>query len=101
MWVDILGLTARRAHASVLTNNTQKLRACANRSWSTAGSPLPTEANPGFSDEPAQHDDHLGGGDPQGDDAPPAFGAPHQLLVGVVPRVGAFHHPTFPDLHMS
>src|SRR5215211_3333514 len=53
------------------------LRACANRSWSTLGSSLPTVVDPGFSDESPHDDDHLGEGDPEVDDRPPAFGAPH------------------------
>src|ERR671911_173367 len=55
---------------------------------------LPAVASPGFPDQPAYYDDHVGERDPEVVDLILPLGAPHQLLVGVVPRgVGSFHHP--------
>src|SRR5918995_5538179 len=55
---------------------------------------LPAVAAPGLPDQPAHYDDHVGVRDPEVDDLILPLGAPHQLLVGVVPRrVGSFHHP--------
>src|SRR5215217_5037150 len=73
----------------------RRLRACANRLWATVGSAIPTVVDPCFSDEPTHYYDHLGEGNPEVDDPPPALGAPRQILMGVVPGVGAFNHPTF------
>src|SRR5215216_3479835 len=72
-----------------------RLRACANRSWSAIRSALPTVVGPGFSDEPPHDNDHVGKGDPEVDHSPFPLGAPHQLLVGVAPRVGSFYDPPF------
>src|SRR5215210_8490961 len=69
------------------------LRASANRSWSAGRSASPTVAAPAFPDEPPHDDDHLGEGHPEVDDPPLTLRTPHQLLVGVVPRVRALHHP--------
>ena len=74
---------------------TKLLRACANRSWATVGSAIPTVVDSCFSDESTHHYDHLGEGNSEVDDPPSALGAPRQFLVGVVPGVGAFNHPTF------
>ncbi len=46
-------------------------------SWPATGSTLPTVASPGFSDEPACGDDHLGEDDPEVDDPVRALGTPN------------------------
>src|SRR5215208_2939592 len=70
-------------------------------SWFAARSALPAGASPGFSYEPPHDDDHIGKRDPEIDDPPLSLGAPHQLLVGVMPRAGAFYHPPFGGCHGS
>src|SRR5215204_1914167 len=72
-----------------------RLRASANRLRSAARSSLPAVATPSFSNESPYDDDHLGEGHPEVDDSIPTLGTPHQLLMGVVPRVRALHYPTF------
>jgi len=74
---------------------TRLLRASANRSGSARRAALPTVPSPRFSDEPAHDDDRVGEGDPEVDDPSVALGTPHQLLVSVIPGVGALHDPTF------
>src|SRR5918994_2280378 len=69
------------------------LRACANRSWLSGGSALPTVTNPAFPDKPSHHDDHVGEGDPEVYDPTLPLGTPHKLLMGVVPRVRPLHDP--------
>src|SRR5215203_5683874 len=71
------------------------LRASADRLRSAARSSLPAVATPSFSNESPYDDDHLGEGHPEVDDSIPTLGTPHQLLMGVVPRVRALHYPTF------
>src|SRR5215204_4182806 len=66
-----------------------------NFSWPAARTTLPAVAGPGFSDEPAYGDDHVGEGDPEINDSIPALSTPHQLLVSVIPGVRALHYPTF------
>src|SRR3712207_4610149 len=74
----------------------RSLRSCANRrSWSAGRSAIPAVMDPGFSDEPTHDDDYIGESNPEVDDSSPTFGAPDQLLVGVMPGVRALHHPTF------
>jgi len=71
------------------------LRASATRLGSASRPTLPTVVSPAASDEPTHDDDHLGEGYPEIDDSPPALGASHQLLVGVMPGASAFDYPTF------
>jgi hypothetical protein len=71
------------------------IRGCANRSRSATRASLPTVATPGFSDEPPHNDQRLRESDPEVDDSPFLLSTPHQLLMGIAPRVGSFHHPTF------
>src|SRR5918995_4846290 len=80
---------------------TSLLRGSANRLWLAARTTLPTVANPAASDEPSYDDDYLGEGHPEVYDSPHPLGAPHQLLMSIVPGVGAFHHPTFRCLKRS
>src|SRR5919107_3853215 len=68
-----------------------------NRSWSACGTGLPAVATPGFSDEPSHDDDRVGEGDPEVHDSPFSLCAPHELLVGVAPRVGPFDYPPLRD----
>src|SRR5918994_7173742 len=70
-----------------------RIRACANRSWLSGGSALPTVTNPAFPDKPSHHDDHVGEGDPEVYDPTLPLGTPHKLLMGVVPRVRPLHDP--------
>ena len=42
-------------------------------------------------------DGYVGESDPEVDDPPLPLGAPHQLLVGVVPEVGTLHDPPHPS----
>jgi hypothetical protein len=56
-----------------------------NRSWSARRSALPAVATPAFPDEAPHDDHHLRESHPKVDHPPLALGAPHQLLVGVVP----------------
>src|ERR671911_1383485 len=72
-----------------------RLRASANRLRSAARSSLPTIATPSFSNEFSYDDDHLGEGNPEVDHPSFPLRTPHQLLMGVVPRVRALHSPTF------
>src|SRR5215207_2192963 len=65
------------------------LRASANRLRSAARSSFPAVAGPSFSDESPHDDDHLREGQPEVDDLLPALGTPYQLLVGILPGVGA------------
>ena len=78
-----------------------RLRGRANRSWSAAGSGLPAVADPRFSDEPPYDDDHVGESHPEINHLCSSFRAPHQLLVGVVPGVGAFDNPSSGSGHRS
>src|SRR5215208_3815324 len=71
-----------------------RTRGSANRSWSARRTGFPTIATPGFSDEPPHDDDHVRKGDPEVDDPSPLLGAPHQLLVGVVPGIGPLDDPS-------
>src|SRR5918911_3093199 len=64
-----------------------------NRSWSACGTGLPAVATLGFLDEPSHDDDRVGEGDPEVHDSPFPLCAPHELLVGVAPRVGPFDYP--------
>jgi len=63
----------------------RQVRACANRSWSAIRSALPTVVNPRFSDEPPHDDDRVRQGDPEVYDSLFPLGAPHELLVRVLP----------------
>ena len=49
----------RRARRATNLPAEARLRTCANRSWPSGGSGLPTVTNPGFSDEPSYDDDHV------------------------------------------
>ena len=69
------------------------LRACANSSWAAIRSSLPTVVPPRFSDEPSHDDDRVGEGDPEVDHSPYPLGAPHELLVRVLPGIGSFYDP--------
>src|SRR5215212_10267796 len=69
------------------------LRACADRSWSSGRTPCPAVATPALPDEPPHDDDHLREGHPEVDHPTHLLRAPHELLVGVVPRASPFHHP--------
>src|SRR5215208_1336870 len=69
------------------------LRGRADRSWSASRPPLPTVAHPTLSDQPPHCDHHHRERHPEIDDPPHPLGAPHQLLVGVVPRGCPLHHP--------
>src|SRR5829696_2167969 len=71
-----------------------RLRASANRLRSAARSSFPAVAGPSFSDESPHDDDHLREGQPEVDDLLPALGTPYQLLVGILPGVGALHDPS-------
>src|SRR5215218_896706 len=72
----------------------RRLRGSANRSRSLRGSSLPAVAAPALSNQPPDDDDHvLREAHPEVHHSPPPLGAPHQLLVGVLPGVGALHHP--------
>src|SRR5215210_4536060 len=79
----------------------ESLRGSANRLWLAARTPLPTVVNPAPSDEPTHDDDYLGEGHPEVYDSPHSLGAPHKLLMSIVPGVSAFHHPTFRCLKRS
>jgi hypothetical protein len=50
--------------------------------------------SPAAPDEPPHDDDHLGESNPEIDDSRLPLGAPHQLLVSVMPGAGAFDYPT-------
>src|SRR5215204_1814874 len=63
------------------------------RSGPTTRSILPAIVGPGLSYEPAHDDDHRREGNPKIDDPISTFGTPHELLVGVVPRVCALYYP--------
>src|SRR5215203_1543976 len=71
-----------------------RIRASANRLRSAARSSFPAVAGPSFSDESPHDDDHLREGQPEVDDLLPALGTPYQLLVGILPGVGALHDPS-------
>src|SRR5215212_6643706 len=88
--IDRVKKSQVRKVASLLA---QALRGRANRSRSAGGSGLPAVTSPGFSDEPPDDDDHLRKRDPEVDHPPPPFGAPDQLLVGVMPGVRPLHDP--------
>src|SRR5215208_6729922 len=68
-------------------------RACADGSGSVRRSPLPTVTAPCFPDQPPDDDDHLREGHPEIDHPPSALRAPHEFLVGVVPRTRPLYHP--------
>ena len=70
-----------------------RLRGSASRLWSAARSPLPTVVSPALADEPAHGNDNPGEGKPKIYDRVGALSTPHQLLVGVLPRVRALYHP--------
>src|SRR5215208_5537551 len=53
-------------------------RACANRLWFAGGSVLPAVANPALPDEPPDHYDHVGEGDPEVYDPTLPLGTPEQ-----------------------
>src|SRR5215211_704607 len=63
------------------------------RSGPTTRSILPVIVGPGLSYDPAHDDDHRREGNPKIDDPISTFGTPHELLVGVVPRVCALYYP--------
>src|SRR5215218_5018301 len=88
-------------HTPSGTPRTTHIRGSANRLWLAARTTLPTVANPAASDEPSYDDDYLREGHPEVYDSPHPLGAPHQLLMSIVPGVGAFHHPTFRCLKRS
>src|SRR5215213_9582597 len=69
------------------------LRACANRLRATARPAIPAVAAPSFSNESPYDDDHLREGNPEVNDLIPTLGTPYELLVGVLPGVGAFYDP--------
>src|SRR5215210_5916144 len=71
-----------RTSSAVITTSQSSLRACADRSWATGRSALPTVANPPFPDESPNDDDHVGEGYPEVDDLSPTLRAPKELLVG-------------------
>ncbi len=71
----------------------ERLRACANRSWSSGRSIVPAVAAPGLPDESPDDDDHVRERYPEVDEPPLALRAPRELLVGVVPRVRSLHDP--------
>src|SRR5215204_4920230 len=85
--------TGTAAHATP-ADVASRFRGRANRSWSTRRAAFPMITSPRFSDEPTHDDDHVGEGHPEVYNPPFPLGAPHQLLVGVLPGVGALHHPT-------
>src|SRR5215203_4815049 len=74
------------------------LRGCADRSWLPGRSAFPTVAHPAFSDQPPHDDDHLRERHPEIDHPSHALRAPHKLLVGVVPKICPFHHPSLSGL---
>src|SRR5215208_6586607 len=69
------------------------LRACADRSWSARRSTLPTIPTPCLPDQSPNDDDHLREGHPEIYHPPHPLRAPHEFLVGVVPRTRPLHHP--------
>jgi len=81
-----------------LLEDAELLRACADRSWSARRSALPSVANPALSDQPPHDDHHIRERHPEVDHPPYPLRTPHQLLVGVVPRVGPLRDPTLPGL---
>src|SRR5215210_3656501 len=91
------GAESREAFEAMI----RRLRGSANRLWLAARTPLPTVVNPAPSDEPTHDDDYLGEGHPEVYDSPHSLGAPHKLLMSIVPGVSAFHHPTFRCLKRS
>src|SRR3712207_3782161 len=78
-----------------------RIRASANKLRSAARPTLPAIAGPAPSDEPTYDDDYLRKGYPEVDYPPPHLGAPHKLLVGVVPGARPLHHPPFCGLQGS
>src|SRR5687768_6642199 len=73
---------------------TGRLRETANRLRSSRGASFPAVAHPTLPNEPTHDDDHLREGHPEVNHPSPALRAPHQLLMGVLPRVGALYDPT-------
>src|SRR5215211_4596083 len=71
----------------------KELRACADRSWSARRSTLPTIPTPCLPDQSPNDDDHLREGHPEIYHPPHPLRAPHEFLVGVVPRTRPLHHP--------
>ena len=51
--------------------------------------------SPGSLDETPYDDDYLGEAHPEVDDLLTSLSAPHDLLMGVLPRASAFDHPPF------
>src|SRR5215208_5224605 len=66
------------------------LRGSASRLWSATRSSLPAVVGPAPPDEPSHGYDHPGECEPKVDDSIHPLGTPHQLLVRVGPRIGAF-----------
>ncbi len=64
------------------------VRGCADRSWSAGRSAFPSVAHPAFSDKPPHDDYHVRERHPEIDHSSFSLRTPHQLLVGVVPRIG-------------
>ena len=83
---------------SVVCALSEQIRACADRSWSAVRSALPSVAHPALSAHPPHDDHHIRERHPEVDRPPYPLRTPHQLLVGVVPRVGPLRHPTLPGL---
>jgi hypothetical protein len=54
---------------------------------------LPAVTSPSFSDKPPHDDAYVRKRDPEVDYPTPALRAPHELLVGVMPRVRPLHDP--------
>ena len=90
-----------RAPVRAATQGEALLRASVNRSWSSGRSALPAVAAPAFPDQPPDDDDHVRERYPKVDHPCAPLGTPHQLLVGVVPRVRALHHPPLSGLQRS
>src|SRR5215204_2853485 len=82
-----------RGRESSGKRSAERLRGCADRSWSAGRSAFPTVAYPTFPDEPAHDDDHLREGYPEIDHPPPTLCTPHKLLMGVMPGTRPLHHP--------
>src|SRR5215217_2067314 len=62
------------------------LRGSADKSWLSGRTTFPAVASPALPDEPSHDDDHLREGHPEVDHPSSPLRAPHQLIVGVVPR---------------
>src|SRR5918994_3536499 len=80
-----------RSRADISPNDS--LRGSADRSWLSGRTTFPAVASPALPDEPPDDDDHLREGYPEVDHPSSPLRAPHQLLVGVVPRARPLHYP--------